>query len=83
MTIHPVGAELFHAGGQTDMTKQIVAHRPKITKFRGQDRSSSSGTTMDNQLGPKGTAVRNMSPRGVSLFYLMTGTDRDSEAHCC
>ena len=25
--IHPVGAELFHADGQTDMTKLIVAFR--------------------------------------------------------
>jgi hypothetical protein len=27
MTIHPVGAELFHADGQTDMTKLIAAFR--------------------------------------------------------
>jgi len=27
MKIHPVRAELFHADGQTDMTKQIVALR--------------------------------------------------------
>jgi len=40
MTIRPVGTELFHEGGRTDMTKQIVSHCPKITKFRGQDRSS-------------------------------------------
>jgi hypothetical protein len=25
MKIRPVGAELYHVGGQTDMTKQIVA----------------------------------------------------------
>jgi hypothetical protein len=25
MKIHPVGAELFHADGQTDLTKLIVA----------------------------------------------------------
>jgi len=35
MKIHPVGAELFHADGQTDMTKLIVAfynsaNAPKI-----------------------------------------------------
>ena len=27
MKIHPMGAELFHAGGQTDMTKLIVTFR--------------------------------------------------------
>ena len=27
MKIRPVGAELFHADGQTDMTKLIVAFR--------------------------------------------------------
>jgi hypothetical protein len=27
MKIRPVGAELFHAGGQTDATKPIVAFR--------------------------------------------------------
>ena len=27
MKIRPVGAELFHVGGQTDMTKLIVAFR--------------------------------------------------------
>jgi hypothetical protein len=27
MKIRPVGAELFHAGGQTDMAKLIVAFR--------------------------------------------------------
>jgi hypothetical protein len=27
MKNRPVGAELFHAGGQTDMTKLIVAFR--------------------------------------------------------
>jgi len=27
MKIHPVGAELFHADGQTDMTKLMVAFR--------------------------------------------------------
>jgi len=27
MKIHPVGAELFHAVGQTDMTKLTVAFR--------------------------------------------------------
>jgi hypothetical protein len=83
MTIRPLVTQLFHASGRAGMTKQIVAHRPKITKFRGQDRSSTSGTTVDNLLGPTGTAVRNMSPRGVSLCYLMTRTDRDSKTNCC
>jgi len=27
MKIHPVGAELFHADGRTDMTKLIVSFR--------------------------------------------------------
>jgi hypothetical protein len=27
MKIHPVGAELLHAGGRTDMTKLIAAFR--------------------------------------------------------
>jgi len=27
MKIRPVGAELFHADGQTDMTKPVVAFR--------------------------------------------------------
>ena len=27
MKIRPVGAEIFHAGGRTDMTKQVVAFR--------------------------------------------------------
>jgi hypothetical protein len=27
MKIHPVGAELFHTDGRTDMTKLIVAFR--------------------------------------------------------
>jgi len=31
MTIRPVVTELFHAGRRTDMTKLLVAHRPKIT----------------------------------------------------
>jgi hypothetical protein len=41
MNIHPVGAQLFHAGGQTDMTKLIVtfcnfANTPKnIEKIEG------------------------------------------------
>jgi hypothetical protein len=38
MKIRPVGAELFHADGQTDMTKLIVAFRnfanaPKTSCF--------------------------------------------------
>jgi hypothetical protein len=37
MKIRPVGAELFHADGQTDMTKLIVAFRnfanaPKVVR---------------------------------------------------
>ena len=31
VTIRPVGAELFHADGQTDVTKLVVAFR-KFTK---------------------------------------------------
>jgi len=27
MNIHPVGAELFHVDGRTDMTKLIIAFR--------------------------------------------------------
>jgi hypothetical protein len=39
MKIRPVGAELFHASGQTDMTKVIVAFRsfanePKKNAYR-------------------------------------------------
>ena len=38
MKIHPVGVELFHADGETDMTKLIVAFRnfanaPKTTNW--------------------------------------------------
>ena len=41
MKIRPVGAELFHADGRTDMTKPTVAFRsftdaPKHTTFRRQ-----------------------------------------------
>jgi hypothetical protein len=83
MTVRPVVTELFDAGRRTDITKLIIVHRPKITKFRGRDQSSSSDTTVDNQLGPTGTAVRTMSPWCVSLCYLLTETDRDSETYCC
>jgi hypothetical protein len=31
MNIHPVGAELLHADGQTDMTKLVVAFRNFVT----------------------------------------------------
>jgi hypothetical protein len=31
MTVRPVGVELFHADGQTDMTKLVVAFRNFVT----------------------------------------------------
>jgi hypothetical protein len=39
MKIRPVGAELFHADGQTDMTKLMVAFRnfANAPKKTGQD----------------------------------------------
>ena len=34
MKIHMVGAEFFHADGQTDMTKLIVAFRSLRTRLK-------------------------------------------------
>jgi hypothetical protein len=52
MKIFPVGAELFHADGQTDMTKLIVAFRnfAKATKYTGEffDRQSVRKEQMAN-----------------------------------
>jgi hypothetical protein len=43
MKIHPVGDELFHADGQTDMTKVIVAFR----NFANASRRESRGIFCD------------------------------------
>jgi hypothetical protein len=45
--IHPLGVELFHVDGQTDMTKVIVAFRnfanaPKSNRDKGKNCGSSS-----------------------------------------
>ena len=42
----------MRADGRREMMKLMVAYRPKITYFRRQDLSSSSGTTAGNQDGP-------------------------------
>jgi hypothetical protein len=34
MMIHPVGDQLFHADGQTDMTKLVVAFRNFVNSLK-------------------------------------------------
>jgi len=47
MHIHPVGAELFHAGLQTDMTKLIVAFRNFANAPKNDTKCNRNKTTLE------------------------------------
>jgi len=49
MKIRPVGAELLHAGGQTDMTKLIVALRNCANRLKTEIFTNSSAGSEEDQ----------------------------------
>jgi len=53
MTIHPVGAELFHADGRTDMAKLIVTLR----SYWNVSKSENILHYTSSAAGPSGRAV--------------------------
>ena len=82
MTIRPVVTELFHADGRTDRHDEansrssfkvpgsgsVLVFRHKGGQPVGQDRYG---------------CWQHLSPRGVALCYVMTGTDRGSQMYWC
>jgi len=58
MKIRPVAAELFHAGGQTDMTKLIVAFR-NYTNAPKKETVCGSNTNMKERKDPASINAKN------------------------